>query len=307
MTSGKDQPLPHTLTLATRRSPLALKQTQLVRKHLQKALPEHEFMLMKIVTSGDKHKKWSLPQEGGKGLFTKELEDALLAGVAHLAVHSAKDLPTELPPGLALAGYLPRESANDVLVVRAGVREPKFIATSSPRRRAQLKRMYPSAVWSEIRGNVETRLAKIAKGQADATVMAAAGLKRLGIDAFEGLRFQPLPVDQVVPAAGQAAIGVECPEKMVATWAPLLDGPTGRAVTIERRFLGLLGGGCHTAVGAHVCGGKLRAFHENTGNHTFDLAGVMNGDVDEPALAALLEKAAAQVAGEVSAEGASDS
>src|SRR5690606_14214241 len=116
-----------------------------------------------------------------KGLFTKELEEALLEGKADIAIHSAKDLPTDQPKGLALIGFLPRASPHDVLVLREGVKVPTLLASSSPRRREQAKRMFPHVVWKEIRGNVDTRLKKIAAGQADGTFLAEAGLQRLHI------------------------------------------------------------------------------------------------------------------------------
>ena len=147
-------------------------------------MPELKFRIEKMVTTGDRQREWSLEKKGGKGLFTKELEDALLEKRADLAVHSAKDLPSEMPEGLSIAGFLPRESPEDVLVLKDGIDAPARIATGSPRRRVQLRFLYPQVEFIEIRGNVDTRLAKIADGYADATVLAAAGLNRLGIDSW---------------------------------------------------------------------------------------------------------------------------
>src|ERR1051326_2064447 len=135
-----------------------------------------ETELLKIVTTGDRQAEWSLENKGGKGLFTGELEAALIRGDADVAVHSTKDLPGEMAAGLVIAGYLPRADTRDVLVVRADVSSPKTIATGSPRRRLQLAKLFPGLVFSEIRGNVDTRLKKIAEQHvADGTVLAAAG------------------------------------------------------------------------------------------------------------------------------------
>ena len=197
-----------TLILATRKSPLALAQSEQVAAHLRATLGV-EVELLKIVTTGDKRTEWSLEKQGGKGLFTKELEDALLRGDADLAVHSCKDLPGEMPAGLAVAGYMPREDPRDMLVLRAGIDSPKLIATSSPRRRLQLAMLFPDASFTEIRGNVDTRLRKIAQDAvADGTVLATAGLRRLGIGGWDGAEFHSLACEHMVPAVGQAAIAI---------------------------------------------------------------------------------------------------
>lgn len=253
------------LNIATRRSALALAQAALARSHFEKHFPDCQFNFLELVTTGDRQSKWSLERQGGKGLFTKELEEALLSGEAWIAVHSSKDLPTELPAGLALAGFLPRATPNDVLVRREGVTQPKLIATSSPRRRAQGKLLWPDAEWTEIRGNVETRLRKIADGEADATLLAAAGLERLGISSWPGVEFQKLAISEMVPAAGQAAIGIECRVEDVPKIHAILDKLTYRAVMVERRLLDSFGGGCHTAVAAHWENGQLHVFHDTYG------------------------------------------
>ncbi|MES2692982.1 MAG: hydroxymethylbilane synthase, partial [Verrucomicrobiota bacterium] len=148
------------LVLATRKSPLALAQTEMVAAHLRNQLGV-ETELLKIVTTGDKQTEWSLEKRGGKGLFTSELEEALKRGEADVAIHSTKDLPGDMPEGLAIGGYLPRADPRDVLVMRSGIDEPKTIATGSPRRRLQISMMFPGVQFSEIRGNVDTRLKKI--------------------------------------------------------------------------------------------------------------------------------------------------
>ena len=267
------------LILATRKSPLALAQTEMVAAHLRNQLGV-ETELLRIVTTGDKQTDWSLEQRGGKGLFTGELEAAVTRGEADVAVHSCKDLPGDMPAGLAIGGYLPRADARDVLVLRHGIDAPATLATGSPRRRQQVQRMFPDVAFSEIRGNVDTRLRKIGEQHvADGTILAAAGLKRLGIDTWPGVEFAPLDCEQMVPAVGQGAIAVQCREDDAAKFAAIFDAPTMRAVTMERAFQAALGGGCHTAFGAHVAGDVLYLFHETIGVVTVSLRGE---DFSEP-------------------------
>ena len=271
------------LTLATRKSPLALAQATMVAAHLREKLGV-ETELLKIVTTGDKQTEWSLEQRGGKGLFTSELEAALLRSEADIAVHSTKDLPGDMPAGLAIGGYLPRADARDVLVIRHGVGTPALVATSSPRRRLQLLQRFPSTQFTTIRGNVDTRLRKIATDKlADATVLAAAGLARLGIKDWPGAEFHPIPFEQMVPAVGQAAIAIQCRSADAQKFAAVFDAPTARAVTVERAFQTALGGGCHTAFAAHVADSTLHLFHENIGLCTLSLT---KDDFAEPAATA---------------------
>ena len=253
------------IILATRKSPLALAQAELVAAQLRTALGV-ETDLLKIVTTGDQQADWSLEQKGGKGLFTTELEQALLRGEADIAVHSTKDLPGDMPAGLAIAGYLPRADARDVLVLRAGVTAPASVATGSPRRRLQIARVFPAAKFTEIRGNVDTRLRKIAEGAvADATILAAAGLARLGIGRWPGVEFHALGHETMVPAVGQGAIGIQCRAADATKFASAFDAPTARFVNLERAFQTALGGGCHTAFAAHATTDTLYFFHEQTG------------------------------------------
>ena len=259
------------LVLATRRSPLARRQAELARAALAQ-MPGawwSKIELLELTTTGDQQRDWSLSQEGGKGLFTRELEEALLAGRAHLAIHSAKDLPTTLPEGLTLAGCLPRADARDVLVRRAEVKVPRLVATGSPRRRAQAKSWWPGVEWSELRGNIETRLKKIATGEADATFLAAAGLQRLGIESFPGLVFEPLPIEKMIPAAGQGAIALECRLADAAKFSAALCAPTTRAVLAERAALAALGGGCQSSSAVHLTGAALHVYHEPKGRANF--------------------------------------
>ena len=267
------------ITLATRKSPLAVIQTQLVCDYLKEKLPDCEFSMLKLSTTGDQKRSWSLEAEGGKGLFTKELEIALDEGRADLAVHSAKDLPMELGPGLTLAGYLPRADAHDVFVMREGCTDLKTIATSSPRRRVQVGLIHPGINWIEIRGNVETRLDKIASGEADATILAAAGLKRLSIEFWPGLIFKPYSIRELVPAAGQGAIALECRADEVSQYKTVLDEITDCAVSIERYLIGELGGGCHSAHAAYFIADTLYVFHENHGFNKYDFTDLHDAEI----------------------------
>lgn len=257
--------------IATRKSPLAMAQTHLAKELFEGGMPDGVFRIEKMVTTGDKRQEWSLEKQGGKGLFTKELEDALLEGRADFAVHSAKDLPSEMPEGLSLAGFLPRQTCEDVLVLRDGVETPKLIATGSPRRRIQLRYLFPKAEFTEIRGNVDTRLTKIARGDADATVLASAGLNRLGFESWEGVTFRTLTLDECVPAVGQAAVAIQCRTEDVDTFRPHLDAETAVAVNLERAFLEELGGGCQVAFAVNYVAGKLRIYHKQCGRETRDL------------------------------------
>jgi len=259
------------IVLATRKSPLALAQTEMVAAHLRTALGV-ETELLKIVTTGDRQTEWSLEKRGGKGLFTSELEAALQRGEADVAVHSTKDLPGDMPDGLAIGGYLPRADPRDVLVLHAGVETPKTLATGSPRRRLQIARLFPQVEFTEIRGNVDTRLRKIGELHvADGTILAAAGMKRLGISTWPSVEFMPLEFDQMVPAVGQGAIAIQCRAVDAAKFAAVFDAATARTVTLERAFQTALGGGCHTAFAAHATADTLHLFHENTGLRSLPL------------------------------------
>ncbi len=271
------------IILATRKSPLALAQSVMVAAHLRSAL-QVEAELLKMVTTGDRQTEWSLEQKGGKGLFTSELEQALLRGEADVAVHSTKDLPGEMPAGLAIAGYMPRENTRDVLVIRTGLAVPAKIATGSPRRRLQIAKLFPGVEFTEIRGNVDTRLRKIAEQHvADATILAAAGMKRLGIASWPGLDFRPLEFTQMVPAVGQGAIAIQCRAADVAKFSTVFDAATARGLGLERALQTALGGGCHTAFGAHAVGATLYFYHEQTGLRSLPLAAA---DLDAPVPAA---------------------
>ncbi|MGD9696455.1 MAG: hydroxymethylbilane synthase [Thermoleophilia bacterium] len=240
------------LILATRRSPLALAQTELVAAALRAA--GHETELLPLVTTGD---RWSASGGGetpDKGLFVKELEEALLDGRADLAVHSAKDLPGAPPADLVIAAVPPREDARDVLVGPPGgldaLREGARVATGSPRRAVQLRAARPDVEIVEIRGNVGTRLEKLGRGDADALVLAAAGLRRLGL--WPGGTV-PLDPGLSTPAPGQGLLAVQARAggEAAEAAATALDDPTAHAcLRAERAVLTGLGGGCREPIGA---------------------------------------------------------
>lgn len=271
------------IVIATRKSPLALKQADLVAELIRHKL-SFDVELLPMSTTGDRQTSWSLQDKGGKGLFTKELESALLENRADIAVHSAKDLPTENPKGLTLAAFLKREDPRDVLV-KKNHSNLKIIASGSPRRIAQMKLRFPSASWVELRGNVGTRLRKIAsEGQADATILAAAGLSRLGIEEHTGIIFEKLSVTEMVPAPGQAAIAVQVRDNEKEKFIKLDDSETSRAVKIERGILARLGGGCQVALGVHVKGDDLFFFHEKCGIQDLKIFGLSDDEIFQKVL-----------------------
>lgn len=253
------------LRVLTRRSKLARIQTDLAVAALRAVHPDWSFEVIPMQTQGDQRLNWSLETAGGKGLFTSELERAIVQGEGDLAVHSAKDLPTEMAHGVVLAGFLPRAPVHDVLVLRADAAVIRKLATSSPRRRVQMSRRFPEVEWCEVRGNVETRLRKIVEGHADGTILASAGLQRLGIRDWKGLVFEDISIEECLPAAGQGAIGLQCRPEDAESIRSALCADTARAVGIERAALQELGGGCHSASAVHLEGQKLHVYHDPMG------------------------------------------
>jgi hydroxymethylbilane synthase len=245
------------IRIGTRGSPLALAQAREVQLRLEAAHGPGRlaFEVRVIKTTGDRIQDRPLADAGGKGLFTKEIEEALLAGAVDIAVHSMKDMPTALPEGLALAAFLPREDVRDALV-SAGARALSdlaggaVVATSSLRRAAQVRHLRPDIRVVPMRGNVETRLRKLADGEADATLLALAGLNRLGL---ADRAAAPVPVEEMLPAVAQGAIGVEIAAgdaAMAEVLAPVNHQPTALAVTAERAFLARLEGSCRMPIAA---------------------------------------------------------
>jgi hydroxymethylbilane synthase len=247
------------LVIASRGSQLALWQARWVQGQL--AARGRECRIEVIKTTGDKITDVPLAKVGTKGLFTKEIEEALLDGRADLAVHSLKDLPTELPPGLVLAAVPAREDPCDAIVgcrladLRTGAR----VGTSSLRRAAQLRKLRPDLTVESVRGNLDTRLRKLDEGLYDAILLAAAGLKRLG---WEARIAEVLPPGLMCPAVGQGALAIETRETGPGrdACAALDDPATHAAVRAERGVLAALGGGCQVPIGAHavVEDGRLR-------------------------------------------------
>jgi hydroxymethylbilane synthase len=257
------------LRIGSRSSPLALVQAREVQSRLAAAcgLDADRIEIKVIRTTGDVIQDRPLSEAGGKGLFTKEIEEQLLAGAIDLAVHSSKDMTTVLPAGLVLSAFLPREDARDAFISRKAkslrdLPAGAVLGTASLRRQALAKRLRPDLAVVPLRGNVETRLRKIEAGEADATLLAVAGLKRLGLlSAATAL----LDIDEFLPAVGQGAIGIETRADDAATRALVakIDDPdTATALVAERTFLAVLDGSCRTPIGGHarVSGGTVR-FH----------------------------------------------
>src|SRR5882757_7531925 len=248
------------LKLGTRGSKLALIQAGLVRDALRASIPAlgapDSIEIVAIRTTGDAIQDRPLAEAGGKGLFVKEIEEALLARRIDAAVHSMKDMPTAQPPGLVIAAFLPREDARDVLIAGevgriADLRQGAIVGTSALRRRAQLLHRRPDLQIVNLRGNVETRLAKRAAGTVEATLLALAGLKRLGM-AHVGT---PVPEDEMLPAVGQGAVCIECREDDAKTlaWLAAIDhAPTATCVPAEHAMLSVLDGSCRTPIAGHA-------------------------------------------------------
>jgi hydroxymethylbilane synthase len=240
------------ITIGSRGSQLALWQAHWVERRLQELGAEVRIEIIK--TTGDKIQDVPLAKVGTKGLFTKEIEEALLAQAVDVAVHSLKDMPTELPQGLVLQAIPEREDVRDALIGRnlASLPRGARVGTSSLRRAAQLRAARPDLVIESIRGNLDTRLRKLDEGQYDAIVLAAAGLRRLG---WAERITELLPVDIICPAVGQGALAVETRDDQGqgATLARKLDHtPSRQAVTAERAVLGAMGGGCQVPIGAYA-------------------------------------------------------
>jgi hydroxymethylbilane synthase len=246
-----------TLRIATRKSPLALWQAGQVARLLREAHPSLTMELVGMTTRGDKLLDSPLAKVGGKGLFIKELEQSLLDGSADLAVHSMKDVPVELPPGLSLPVVLAREDPRDAFV------SPRYhhpeqlpqgarVGTSSLRRQCQLAACYPDLTLSNLRGNVNTRLARLDAGDYEAIILAAAGLKRLNLESRIACYLAP---EISLPAIGQGAIGIECRagDRRVLAWISVLDDPdTHTRIRAERAMNARLQGGCQVPVAGYA-------------------------------------------------------
>lgn len=246
------------LIIATRGSKLALWQSKHIKARLQELRPGLEVELNIIVTSGDKIQDVALAKIGGKGLFLKELEEAMLRGEAHMAVHSLKDVPTVMPEGLPLAAITQREDVRDAMLSEKyptldALPKGAVVGTSSLRRKMQLLLIRPDLEIKDLRGNVDTRIRKLKEGQFDAIILAAAGINRLGLSDSVA-HFYPITAEQMVPSMGQGALGLQTIEnkEIFDLVHELNHKPTEMEVTVERAFVDILEGGCHVPIGVNA-------------------------------------------------------
>lgn len=241
------------IRIGSRESKLAVTQTEIIKGQIEARFPDVQVEIVTMKTTGDRILDRSLEQIGGKGLFVKELDQALRDGRIDLSVHSLKDMPMELPEDLPILAYSKREDPRDVLICRQKEREilsGGVIATSSKRRRLQLERLYPDCRFQGIRGNVQTRLHKLEAEGLDATVLAAAGLKRLGMESCIDRYFS---CEEVIPAAGQGILAVQARAGEYEFLAEVLNDPESEAAAnAERAFVKALNGGCTSPVAAHA-------------------------------------------------------
>jgi hydroxymethylbilane synthase len=274
------------IRLGTRGSRLALTQAELAADRLRAASPDADVAIVPMTTAGDRDRSRPFGEIGERGVFVKEIEEALVAGRIDAAVHSAKDMTSTAADGLAVGAYLPREDPRDALCGADFLQSGMRIGTASARRRAQLLALEPELSVEPLRGNIDTRLRKMGERGLDAIVLAAAGLDRLGLGAEIGLR---LPVEVMLPEAGQGAVALQVragEEELVA----VLDNPeTRRRVEAERACVARIGAGCLAPVAAHHDGGTLRALIADEDGRWIELR---SGD-DPAALADELLAAAA--------------
>lgn len=242
--------------VGSRKSELALIQTNIVIEELKKIYPNHSYEIVTMDTIGDQILDKPLPKIGQKSLFTKELETALLNDEVDLLVHSLKDMPTALPSGLAIGAILEREDSRDALLLHpkhrgstlASLSENSIIGTSSLRRAAQLKRNFPKIIVKDIRGNLQTRLRKLNQGLYDGIILAVAGVHRMG---WEDRISQILSETEMLYAVGQGALAIECRKKDCSLFSGLYDVDTALCCIAERSLLNTLGGGCSAPVAVH--------------------------------------------------------
>ena len=257
MNSAASNPLSSSIVIASRESPLALWQARSIQARLAELYPQSKVTIRGMTTQGDRILDRALDKIGGKGLFVKELEDALAAGSADIAVHSMKDVPMDLPPGFAIAAIVARADARDAFVSNqyadfAALPDGSCVGTSSLRRESQIRARFARLVVEPLRGNVQTRLKKLDDGQYAAIVLAAAGLKRLGLaDRITAI----LTPEQSLPAPGQGALGIECRAErtdIVAMMRALHDHATDVCVRAERALSRALAGNCQLPLGAYA-------------------------------------------------------
>ncbi len=272
--------------IGTRASALALAQANIVKSHILRKNPSLEVKLLKLRTEGDRITDRPLFEAGGKGLFVRELDRALIEGRTDLSVHSLKDVPMELAEGFPLIAYSRREDPRDALILPKGVKEPDFsqpVGCSSPRRMLQLKKLYPEAKFEPIRGNLKTRLEKLDSGAFAATILAVAGLKRLGYEERISRIFEP---DEIIPAAGQGIIAVQGPADEDFGYLTGFSDPGAEACArAERAFVRALNGNCSTPIAAYAeekdGALKIRAYYYDTDSKT-EYCGAADGYADQP-------------------------
>jgi len=300
---------PEHIVIATRESRLALWQAEHVRNRLQTAWPRCRVELLGMTTRGDQILDRTLSKVGGKGLFVKELEQALADRQADIAVHSMKDVPAQMPAGFALMATLGREIPFDALVSNRyssleDMPPGAVIGTSSLRREAQLHALHPYLAVSPLRGNLDTRLRKLDDGQFDAIILAAAGLIRLGLK--ERIRTL-LPADESLPAAGQGALGIEaCADRPeIAEWlAPLVDPVTTACIVAERAVTSTLNGGCDVPIGAFCTPSPDGFLHLRTFVAAIDGSRILRAEGSAPIIRA--QELGQSVAQELLSQGAGD-
>ncbi len=287
------------ITIGSRESRLAVAQTQLVINELRRIYPELEIRLLTLKTTGDKILNRTLDEIGGKGLFVRELDEALLDGRIDLAVHSLKDLPMELHPDLPLAALPRRGDPRDALVYPAEGEQPlHVVGTSSARRRLQAAALYPGAAFQPVRGNINTRLSKLDGGEYSALILAAAGLVRAGLGNRINRLFTP---EEILPAAGQGILAVQCRKDFDrGLLTPLNHRETELAALAERSFVRALDGGCTSPAAAYaeISGNELRLtglYADSEG--TFQVKGSLAGDIG--AAEALGERLADKLKGKI--------
>lgn len=269
------------IRIGSRDSILAVRQAELIRDRISQEHPELDIRIITMKTTGDKILDKSLAAIGGKGLFVKELDRALLDGRIDIAVHSLKDVPMELNPDLPLLAFGKREDPRDVMIYRQGLGElPEnaVIGTSSRRRELQLKKICPAYTFRGIRGNVQTRMRKLEEEGYDGTLLAAAGLKRLGMEHVIGQYFS---VDEIIPAAGQGILAVQGRRGEDYSWLACVDDPESRAAAAaERAFIRTVGGGCTSPSAAHaqVSGNevKLTGLYYNEDSREYSVDSVIS-------------------------------
>lgn len=249
------------IKIGSRESRLAVKQAEIIRDQIISCDPDISVEIITMKTTGDKILDKSLEKIGGKGLFVKELDRALMDGRIDIAVHSLKDMPMEENPELPILAYGKREDPRDAILYRSGLEalpEQAVIGTSSRRRMLQMERLYPGCTFRGIRGNVQTRMQKLETEGYDGTLLAAAGLKRLGMEQVIG---RYLSVDEMIPAAGQGILAVQGRKRDVYRWIDSIDARESRAAALaERQFIRVTGGDCTSPCAAHaqVSGNELK-------------------------------------------------